>query len=1068
MQPRRRRAAAQTLVAVALLCVTPLLAQQARLDELNKKIDDLFSKEDYAGAVPYATEAVKVAETTFGPDDARLAEAVSHLGELYVHLQKADEAERLYKRALEIEKKAVKPNDPDLAQAYNNLGELYDALGRYAEAEPLLKSALEINVKAFGSEDATVARALNNLAELYEDESKPGLAEPLFVRSLAIREKTLKPGDPGIATALSNLSALYREQGDYARAEPLALRALKIDEKALQADDPDVAIDLNNLASIYENEARYAEAEPLYLQSLHIREKAGAEDAKVATALSNLADLYREQGKFQEAAPLLSRAFKIDLKAHGAESLELAIDSNNIAGLLHDDGEYAEALPFYKKALDLYEKLLQPDHATIADVLSNMAVVSPDADAEPLLLRAMRIDEKALGPDDPALVFPLNNLANVYVSQRRFEEAEPLYQRAVTIQEKALGPDHPQLADTLFNFGQLYTTKGSFLQADPKFQRGLNILFDQFQYNFTYMTEKDRLSFLESVALRFPCYFTFVNRFHELDPALAGSMYDLLLWQKGFIASSIASMRRQIEASGDAEALKLLGQLTQKRTQLAALLDARPGETANGAPDALAAWRNQIDRLRGESDAIEKLLVARSSAFAEKKKLERATWQQVRDALKPNEAAVEFARFDVYPTPGEVLKEKSLYVALVVTAETKTEPQYIVLGSGAQIEGDTLSNFEATVETRGFREPAQAALPGVEAYNLIWKPLAGALAGKTRIYLSADGVLNTLPMGIIPAPDGKLLMETLDLRLVSSTKDILRAAPANSGAKTALLVGDPDFDEAEAQEQAALAKLGTAGPAAGSGSQMAEASLPDSFTRGGGAKLARLPGTGAEVSAIAEIMQVSGWTAMTYTRDLALKRVVEQAASPRVVHLATHGFFLPDAPVVQASPADAVKGPKTATAVPIAAPVAEDPMVRSGLYFAGANRTLAGKGTPESVDNGVLTALEAGNLNFTGTELVVLSACNTGQGKVQNGEGVFGLRRALQEAGAQSVMMSLWPVPDQETRDLMQIFYKRWLAGMEKHQALKEAQLEMREKVKGAHEGQDLPSYWAAFVLVGR
>lgn len=143
-------------------------------------------------------------------------------------------------------------------------------------------------------------------------------------------------------------------------------------------------------------------------------------------------------------------------------------------------------------------------------------------------------------------------------------------------------------------------------------------------------------------------------------------------------------------------------------------------------------------------------------------------------------------------------------------------------------------------------------------------------------------------------------------------------------------------------------------------------------------------------------------------------------------------------------------------------------MLRSGLYFAGANRTLAGKPAAEGLDNGVLTAMEAGNLNLTHTELVVLSACNTGQGDVRNGEGVFGLRRAFQEAGAQAVLMSLWSVPDKETRELMQLFYAKWLSGTEKHEAPQQAQLEMRAKVRSTHGGQDLPYYWGAFVLVGR
>ena len=142
-------------------------------------------------------------------------------------------------------------------------------------------------------------------------------------------------------------------------------------------------------------------------------------------------------------------------------------------------------------------------------------------------------------------------------------------------------------------------------------------------------------------------------------------------------------------------------------------------------------------------------------------------------------------------------------------------------------------------------------------------------------------------------------------------------------------------------------------------------------------------------------------------------------------------------------------------------------MLRSGLFFAGANRQLTGHAGTADLDDGVLTAYEAAQLDLQGTELVVLSACETGLGEVAAGEGVFGLRRALQVAGAESVLMSMWAVPDRETQELMTLFYTKWLAGKDKQEALRDAQLEMRERVK-ARYGKDLPQYWGAFVLVGR
>jgi len=1005
---------------------------------------------EYDNAEELFKKALDTTEKAEGPDDPDVATALTGLADLYDEQARYAEAQPLYARALKIDEKALPPDDPGLVGAINNLGMVYESEDRFADAEPLLQRALKINEKAKGPDDIIVSKALNNLAEVYEDEGRYQDAEPLLVRSLSIREKVKGPDDPEVATGLTNLAGLYRDEGDYARAEPLNVRALHIDEKALGADDIDVATDLNDLATVYQDQARYAEAEPLYKRSLAIRQKVhGPDHPDVATALNNLADLYQMQGKYAEAAPLFKRAFEIDQKALGADSLDVAKDANNIATLLEDIGETAEAEEFAQRSLDILEKKLGPDHANVASALSNLGSLESSLGhtekSEALLSRAIRIDEKTLGAENPSLAFPLNNLAFDFENEGKFGEAEPLYRRTLQIQEKALGVDHPDLINTLSNLAGMYVKQGNYGQAQPTFQRAFDLLFHQFQYNFTYMTEKDRLSFMDTVSELFPEYFRFASRYHEKDPQLVGSMYDVLLWQKGFIASSVASMRRQIEASGDPESIKLLGQLTAKRTQLAALLNSNP-------PDR-DEWRKQVDQLRVESDAIEKQLVEKSSSFAQQKRLERATWQQVRDALKPGEAAVEFARFNKDDPKQPALSD---YVALVVTAETRDEPQFILLGDSKQIEGDAVTSFERSTQTRGFVEKGTpSSLPGAQAYALIAKPLEPALAGKTRVYLSPDGMLNQIPLGVIPTPDGKLLMERYDLRLVSSTKDILRQ-PNATGPKAALLVGDPTFSLTAEQQTAAVRKLSSKQTEA----HVRTAALkPGNQSRdlAGGTTLPQLPGTGAEVNAIAGLMQSDGWKATIFTQDLALKQIVEQAGSERVIHLATHGFFLPDE---EKQPAKPARSGTHAAGL-------EDPMLRSGLYFSGANRTLAGKPTPTGLDNGVLTALEAGNLNLTGTELVVLSACETGKGDVHNGEGVFGLRRALQEAGAQDVLMSLWSVPDKETLELMKIFYSKWLSGTEKHEALKQAQLEMREKVKQEHDGHDLPYYWGAFVMVG-
>jgi CHAT domain-containing protein/Tfp pilus assembly protein PilF len=923
------------------------------------------------------------------------------------------EALPIASKALQRAEAAFGPGNTKVATALNNLAALYSGQGSYDQALPLLRRALEIDEKALGPKHPSVATDLSNLAELYDDLGLYTNAEPLLQRALEIDEKALGPKHHDVACVLGSLALLYDHEGRYEEALPLSQRALRIDEKTLRADDPGVATDLDNLAGLYMDQGRYAEAEPLFRRALGIDEKAlGPDHPEVATDLNNLAELYEYQGRYAEAEPLFQRALRIDEKAFGSENPDVSRDLNNLAALYDEQGRYAEA--------------------------------------EPLLKRALRIEEKEFGPDHPSVATELSNLASLYDDEGKNGETEPLFQRALRIDEKALGPDHPGVASDLNNLATLADERGLYNPAEALYQRALDNLFQQFQTNFSYMTEKERLGFLDTVADDFLLYFSFVHRYRNSDPSLTGNMYNLLLWEKGFVVGSIAEMRRAVEASGDKEALRLLGQLTARRTQIAALLNVNP-------PDR-ELWRKQVDQLRTEADEIEKALVARSSAFAEKRNLDRATWQQIRDALQPGEAAVEFARFRYYD---KKWTDTSYYVALVVTQDTNDQPEYIFLGEDRKIEGDALIGFRQQVLARGLSAEPETELPDAAAYRVIWRPLEAALAGKKRIYLSPDGGLNQVPFGIIAAPDGKLLMEKYDLRVLFSTKEILRVAPPRTTA-AAILVGDPDFDLSEARQRAAIAKLALQRQPAPVQSKdvSPKAFSPQLINRdqSAGRALSRIPGTGEEVNAIAALMKEHGWKADVYTGDLALKRVVEQAGSPRVVHLATHGFFLPDRPI---------KTDRNGLGQSQFSEL-EDPMLRSGLYFAGAGRTLAGMPTSEDLDNGVLTAMEAANLNLRGTELVVLSACNTGKGDVKNGEGVFGLRRALQEAGAQAVLMSLWSVPDQETQELMKEFYSKWLSGMDIHEALKEAQLEMREQVKLNHDGRDLPYYWGAFVLVGR
>ncbi|MGD0868326.1 MAG: CHAT domain-containing tetratricopeptide repeat protein [Bryobacteraceae bacterium] len=1091
--------AAQESLRVAEATFGPQSRQAATsLNDLSLVLVEL---DRWAEAEPLYRRALAVNEKLLGPQHPEVASNLNNLALLYLKMDRLPEARDLLVRALSIREKALGPNHVDTATNAGNLGTVLIAQGKYVEAEPLERRALAIDEKALGPEDPGVATDLNNLGAVYYNQAKYAQAEPLYLRALSIHVKLLGNQDPSVAADLTLIGALYADQRKYALAEATYRRALAIDEKAAVGKGLTIASDLNHLADLFNSLGRYSEAEPLYRRAGAIDEKAlGPENPTVAGVLNSLATLYYDQGRYQEAEPVYRRALEIREKTLGTGHPSVALTLSGLARLKKDQGQFPEAEALYRRALAIDEKALGAEHPQVARILNGlgelyMDIVQVPAAAQ-LFKRALVIHEKSFGPDHPEVAADLNHLALVADAGGHPEEAEPVYERVIAIDEKTSGPASLDLVAPLLNLGSLRTRQGNFAAAEPLEKRALAILeavkgpdhtdtraalldlaityygwgrtelatayFDrhvagfvkEVDSSFTYMSERQRLQFLSTEPGAFPLLFSFAVASQERDAALPGKMYDALLWEKGLIASNAAALRARILDSGDREAVGLFDQLTEKRAQLAALASAPSGD---------AEWRKATAQLDQEANAIEIGLVKRSAALAEAKALARLTWHDVRKALKPDEAAVEYVRFPVHN--GVRWMHADAYAALVLTPSAA--PRLMLLGNAQKLEADPVTAYRADVgRSRGVSIPA--AKTGAEppagsgtgaAYTAFWKPLEAALGGARRVYVAADGILNQVPIGLFSDPAGKLLLEKYDLRVVNSTKDLLRPQH-NGGGKTAVVMGNPAFDLTEAGQREAVSKLngGAAVPTAAAPAETRTASRGSEH----GAPLPPLPATQAEVQAVTLSLKNAGWQVSTYTGSMALKEVMGRVRSPRVVHLATHGFFLAntgtgDPPAPGARP----------TGQPSGQPALRDPMLRSGLFFAGADRTRAGQSPAAGLEDGVLTAYEASQLHLQGTELVVLSACETGLGQQANGEGVFGLRRGLQEAGAESVLMSMWSVPDQETQELMTLFYQQWLGGLDAHEALRRAQLKERDTVRQRY-GRDLPYYWGAFVLVGR
>ena len=818
---------------------------------------------------------------------------------------------------------------------------------------------------------------------------------------------TFGASDRRLGLALDRLGRLCKDIDMYADADNAFHRALdnfKASPPGVQ-QNKDVSAVLLHLADLYADHGRWGEAEHDFRDSLTAAVQAyGQDDPHVAEVLCDGASLLHQEGKYPDSARVLKGAIAIYTRAGPAYNSQLAATWNQAGELVSDAGAQKEAETYFKNAIDL--------------------------------------SEKSDGPNSPNLANYLGNLANVYKNEQRYQEGEPLYLRSIEILNRTYGIDNPVLDENDINVALFYYAWDRPDRAQPWFDRYIAARLALWNANSWTMSEQDRLVTYATLPGTFPIYYSFITRYHELYPAMAGRMYDTLLAERGFIAESSAASRARLVASGNRPALALLDKLSQEKAQFAALSSSAPGN------------RSQIKQLSDVINQTEEALAHVSATFSQQKTLSVATWRDVQKALKPGEAAVEITKFQV--NNGHTFLANLIYVALVVTPKSQY-PTLIVLGDAKQLEAAPLTSFRSVVaKTRGVSiEPEPAATPSnapaaapinsSAAYDAFWKPLEPALTGAQRVYLAADGVLNQIPIGLLSDSTGKLLLEKYQLRCVNSTRDLLRVQAAPT-VKSAVLLGNPKFDLVAASTAPATT------PSAGSAQPGASSRSVDLT----GAPLPALPGTQAEVTAIDKLLRQSGWQTTLYTGDRALKASIQNVRAPRVVHIATHGFFLEDHP----APDNSGRNVRLRGA-------SDDPMLHSGLFFAGANRTRSGAAPAAGADNGILTAYEASQLNLQGTELVVLSACETGLGEQSNSEGVFGLRRALQEAGAGAVMMSMWSVPDQETQELMALFYAKWLTGLDKPEALRQAQLAEREVVRKRY-GRDLPYYWGAFVLVSR
>jgi CHAT domain-containing protein/Flp pilus assembly protein TadD len=885
---------------------------------------------------------------------------------------------------------------------------LYDA-AKYKEAIPFAIEALEIREKIFPAGDVEIATAKSNLGTLYLGADDLNNAEPLYLSALEIWQKAFGINNLNVAAVMSNIANIYLQRGDFAKAETNLLQVIEIREKILGKDHTLVAGAYNTLGRIYRRLEKMDQAVIAYEHALDIRERIlGKDDPATALVLTNLSTLYYLNGNYSKSQVLDERVLAILEKRFGADNERIATASDNLGLSYVQTKDFDKAEALFARALKVYDKLYGADSIQSARPIVNLAVMYFESynypKAEPLIAKAIRIREPGYLNDPLAFSNTLSLAGTIYGELGNYAKAELYFLRSIEIYKKYLGENYIEVAKVYNNLARLYALKGNAEDAISTQGKGLHINEKSLDVMLKIGSERQKIEYLEGISsfwdLAIGLNFSIAKGNH--DATVNG--IDAILQNKGRVLDTVTSSLKKLRENIGEENQKLLTQLDEVNNQLAELVIVASTKTK---PD-----EKRLEMLNEQKDKIESQISRLSSGYYVP--TSSIAISNVRQYIPTESVLLEFSTFLPFERKVETAKIPHYSVYVV---KKQGQIHAADLGEAKPIN-DAIAKFREALQDPKRTDTKQLAK---DLDAKIIAPIREFLGDSTQLLISPDGDLNLIPFEALVDESGKYLVEKYSISYLSSGRDLLRMQNSKPNTNSPLIVANPDFGISEVVENKpdnAVAKRNSKDKKRG---VTVAKSLAETY-------FAPLSGTEQEGKSIQTLFPES--TLLTGSK--ATKEALKQAKSPSILHIATHGFYLKDKE-------------KSST---------QNPLLRSGIALAGANARTS--------NDGIVTALEASGLNLFGTKLVVLSACGTGLGEVQSGEGVFGLRRSFVLSGTESLVISLWSVSDYVTRELMTKHYKNLKQGFGRGESLRKVQLEMLKNPKRQH-----PFYWASFIQSG-
>jgi CHAT domain-containing protein/tetratricopeptide (TPR) repeat protein len=932
----------------------------------------------------------------------------------------------------------------------NNLAELHRRVAQHTQAESLYQRMISLLEKAGPGYEASLAVAYSNLGVNYRQSGQYDQAERYLRKGLAIRERLYPDGHADLAVSYANLGTLLLKLGRFDDAENALGDALKALE-GNPADRSRYLTVLGNLASLYRTDGEYDKAELYYKRILEL---AGQSNDAARTerigALNGLGDLYRLLGDFDNAESRLQQALTLSSVAKERVAFQ-AETLNNLATLYQQTCRYPQAEEAQKTSLKLLVARYGPEHEKTLTARHNLGLLyyrSGDFETAQSTLQQVLSTRRRIARHPLAMASTLNALAGVEWARGETEQARELLLEAERLRRQLLGDGHPDYAISLSNLAVFHADVGELDKSFELFRQANTIDRDLLEHVAGFASEEQKLLYLEQKNRRLYALFSLITEdglAHKdaLEPTL-----DAWLQRKGILLEVKRRYREALVYRDAPDAVDLIQRLAQKRAQLSELLLA-----ADAAQSAQTNAR--VRELEAALDVLERQLSAISPSYSEQVNLGRATARTVAARLPEHSVLIEFAKFDRFHFHiREPLDrwDDAEYIAFLLFPDGETK--LVKLGASRRVDRDISElqfGIEEDIQLLDIFQAGEAKLNAANApAHLLYQRVFALLEKQFRpdtkeIFIAPDGQFNVIPFEILINNEQRFLVQDYRFVYLSSGRDLLRKRAASAGSNAGMLIGAPRYDLTPRDKARVVTRLGF------TKTHRSLRRLPRSFIESS----ISFPPLDATQIEVEKIQQIVGQDKVNlYTQENAIEELFYQLDRPRLIHMATHGFFLPDQSMAPAQTCDAHGRSR----------MSDDPLLRAGLAFAGANH--AGR-TGAGAQDGILTAEEVLGLDLRKTELVVLSACETGLGRVVDGEGVYGLRRAFIAAGSGGLVMSLWSVADEATADLMVAFYQAMMRdGKPPAEAMHQAQLHMIEATKKTY-GYAPPVLWGAFIYQG-